>query len=298
MKKHLSTILLVLIFLVGLSIMLYPTVSDYINKMNASRVIADYNAALSEATPEDLTAWFAAADDYNRLLAGNPMVFFRPEIIEGYNDLLNVAGNGVMGYIDIVKGERVKIHLPIYHGVEDVILQVAAGHLPGTSLPVGGRSTHAVISGHTGLPSSRLFTDLDKLEIGDTFTITVLNQLLTYEIDQIKVVLPEETQDLQIVEGKDYCTLVTCTPYGVNSHRLLIRGVRTDNIVTDDDDEEVRVIVYVANEAFKIDSIVVAPIVAAPLLIIMLTVFGIGDRVRKKRAKARGEGSDVGNEAE
>lgn len=277
MKKHLSTILCILIFVVGLSIMLYPTVSNYINSKNASRVIADYNAALADASHEDITAWLDAARDYNRRLANTPNAFYFPDLVEGYEDTLNITGTGIMGYIDV---DKVNIHLPIYHGVSDVVLQIGVGHLPGTSMPIGGTSTHSVLSGHTGLPSSRLFTDLYEIEIGDTFTVTVANRTITYEIDQIKIVEPEQTEDLQIVPGKDYCTLFTCYPYGVNSHRMLLRGVRIDNIEVD---EENHVTAYVANEAFRIDSIIVALIVGTPMLIILLTLIAVSDRIKKKK---------------
>ena len=258
--------------------MLYPTVSDYINSKNASRIIADYEATLSQASKEDISAWLDVADEYNRKLAATPSAFYDPDLIGGYNEALDITGTGIMGYIDIVK-DKVNIHLPIYHGVDDVVLQIGVGHLPGTSLPVGGKSTHCVLSGHTGLPSSRLFTDIYDLEIGDTFTVTVANQILTYQVDQIKVVLPEETDDLRIVEGMDYCTLFTCTPYGINSHRLLVRGVRINNI---ESEEEARSTVYVANEAFKIDAVIVAPIIAAPMLLILLIVMLICDKIKKK----------------
>lgn len=277
MKKHLSTILCILIFVVGLSIMLYPTVSNYINSKNASRVIADYNAALADASHEDITAWLDAARDYNRRLANTPNAFYFPDLVEGYEDTLNITGTGIMGYIDV---DKVNIHLPIYHGVSDVVLQIGVGHLPGTSMPIGGTSTHSVLSGHTGLPSSRLFTDLYDIEIGDTFTVTVANRTITYEIDQIKIVEPEQTEDLQIVPGKDYCTLFTCYPYGVNSHRMLLRGVRIDNIEVD---EENHMTAYVANEAFRIDSIIVALIVGTPMLIILLTLIAVSDRIKKKK---------------
>lgn len=280
MKKHLTTILLILVLLVGLSIMLYPTISDYINKKNASRVIADYDKVIVSATEEDISSWIDGARVYNRALAANPAAFYKPELIDGYDEALNITGSGVMGYIDI---EKVKIHLPIYHGVEDVTLQVGAGHLPGTSLPIGGKSTHCVLSGHRGLPSSRLFTDLDDLVVGDVFTVTAANQVMTYQIDQIKVVLPEETDDLQIVEGMDYCTLLTCTPYGVNSHRLLVRGVRVGNIESDEEEEYHTV--YVANEAFIIDAVIVAPIVAVPMLVIVFAVLAIIDKIRKSVEK-------------
>lgn len=279
MKKHLTTLLCILLFIIGLSVLLYPTVANYVNTKNASRVIADYNATLADVSQEDLRKWFDEAIAYNRSLFENPSAFYLPELIAGYDETLDITGTGIMGYIDIDK-EKVKIHLPIYHSVEDVVLQIGAGHLPGTSLPIGGTNTHAVISGHRGLPNSRLFTDIDKLEEGDIFTITVLNRVITYQIDQIKTVLPSETDDLQIVPGKDYCTLLTCTPYGINSHRLLIRGERIDNIESDDEEEH---IVFVPNEAMRIDPLVIIPIVAVPMLLVMFIILLIWSKIRRKR---------------
>lgn len=275
MKKHLSTLFVIILFLVGLSVLLYPTVSDYINTKNASRVIADYNATLADVSQEDLRKWFDEATAYNRSLFETPSAFYLPDLVAGYNETLDITGTGIMGYIDI---DKIKVHLPIYHGVDDVILQVAVGHLPGTSLPVGGTNTHTVLSGHRGLPSSRLFTDLDDLEEGDIFTITVLNRVITYQIDQIKVVLPSESEDLQIVPGKDYCTLLTCTPYGINSHRMLVRGVRIDNIETEEEH-----IVFVPNEAMQIDPLIIIPIVAIPMLLVAFIVLIIVLKLRKLR---------------
>ena len=224
MKKHLSTILLVLLFFVGLSVVLYPTVSDWWNQRHASRAIAGYDETAQSLTPENTDACFAAADDYNARLAADPDAFYDPEKIAGYEDTLNISGTGIMGYITI---DKINVQLPIYHGTSDSVLQVGVGHLEGTSLPVGGASTHCVLSAHRGLPSAVLFTNLDRLEAGDTFTVTVLDRLLTYEVDQISIVLPEQVQDLLITDGQDYMTLMTCTPYGVNTHRLLVSATRS-----------------------------------------------------------------------
>ena len=189
--------------------MLYPTVSDYVNQKNQSRAVASYSEEVENLSDVDYQAYFDAADDYNRRLAETPDAFYRPEEVSGYTDTLDVSGTGIMGYITISK---IGVELPIYHGTSDGVLQVAAGHLEGSSLPVGGAGTHAVISAHRGLPSAKLFTNLDELEVGDTFTITVLDRVLTYEVDQISIVLPTETDLLQPVEGKDYVTLMTCNP--------------------------------------------------------------------------------------
>ena len=276
MKKNRSNIILILIFLVGLSVMLYPTVSDYVNQKNQSRAVASYSEEVENLSDVDYQAYFDAADDYNRRLAETPDAFYRPEEVSGYTDTLDVSGTGIMGYITISK---IGVELPVYHGTSDGVLQVAAGHLEGSSLPVGGAGTHAVISAHRGLPSAKLFTNLDELEVGDTFTITVLDRVLTYEVDQISIVLPTETDLLQPVEGKDYVTLMTCTPYGINTHRLLVRGRRVE---TPDQYKHLRV----TAEALKIEPIIVAPIMALPMLLILLIGMLLSTR---KPKKTRGE---------
>jgi len=271
MKKHLSTILLVLIFFVGLSVLLYPSISNYWNSRVQSRAIVDYEAVLQNLDTEDYTKEFAAADQYNVKLRQISFPLMNYKQVDGYEDILNVSQNGIIGYIDI---EKIKVELPIYHGTSDPVLNVAAGHLEGTSFPVGGESTHAVLSAHRGLPSAKLFSDLDKLDEGDTFTITVLNQVLTYEVDQIRIVLPNEVEDLYVTDGEDYCTLVTCTPYGINTHRLLVRGTRIENAAE-------KPMIFVPNEAYRIDPIIVTPAVAAPMLLIALIVLMV--KYRKKR---------------
>ena len=260
MKKNRSTIILILIFLVGLSVMLYPTVSDYVNQRHQSRALASYDETVNEMSDADYTAYFEAADAYNQRLAATPNSFFTPEQVSGYDETLDVSGTGIMGYITI---PRIGVELPVYHGTSDGVLQVAAGHLEGSSLPVGGAGIHAVISAHRGLPSAKLFTNLDQLEVGDTFTITVLDRTLTYEVDNISIVLPTETDSLKVSEGKDYITLMTCTPYGINTHRLLVRGRR---ITTPDKLKHIRV----TSDAIKIEPILTAPIMALPLLLVLL----------------------------
>lgn len=273
MKKNRSNIILILIFLVGLSVMLYPTVSDYINQKNQSRAVASYSEEVENLSDVDYQAYFDAADDYNRRLAETPDAFYRPEEVSGYTDILDVSGTGIMGYITIPK---IGVELPVYHGTSDGVLQVAAGHLEGSSLPVGGAGTHAVISAHRGLPSAKLFTNLDELEAGDTFTITVLDRVLTYEVDQISIVLPTETDLLQPVEGKDYVTLMTCTPYGINTHRLLVRGKRIENA---ENQKHIRV----TADALRIEPIIVAPALAVPMLLVMLVVMLAVPRLRKRK---------------
>ena len=274
MKKHFFSIVILIMFIVGLSVLLYPAISEYINSKHASRVISEYNEKLSDSSESELNELFAEAENYNKRIRDNPSAFFEPSLIDGYEDVLDITGTGIMGYIDI---DKINVELPIYHGIRKEVLQIGAGHLTGTSLPVGGESTHCVLSGHRGLPSARLFTDLDELEIGDTFTINVLDRRFTYEVDQIKTVLPEEYDDLRIVDGKDYCTLLTCTPYGINTHRLLVRGVRIEN------DENKILGVFVRNEAFRIDPLIVAPIAAVPLLVITFTLIFISDKRNRKK---------------
>lgn len=273
MKKNRSNIILILIFLVGLSVMLYPTVSDYINQKNQSRAVASYSEEVESLSDVDYQAYFDAADDYNRRLAETPDAFYRPEEVSGYTDTLDVSGTGIMGYITISK---IGVELPVYHGTSDGVLQVAAGHLEGSSLPVGGAGTHAVISAHRGLPSAKLFTNLDELEVGDTFTITVLDRVLTYEVDQISIVLPTETDLLQPVEGKDYVTLMTCTPYGINTHRLLVRGKRIENA---ENQKHIRV----TADALRIEPIIVAPALAVPMLLVLLVVMLAVPHLRKRK---------------
>ena len=260
MKKHSGTILLVLIFFVGLAVMLYPTISDYINQRNQTRVVNSYAQQVDGLSDADYTAYFDAADVFNQEIAADPDALYHADHFSTYSTTLDVTGTGIMGYITI---EKIGVELPIYHGTSDAVLQVAAGHLEGTSLPVGGASTHAVISAHRGLPSAKLFTNLDQLEVGDTFTITVLDRTLTYEVDNISIVLPTETDELKVVDGKDYITLMTCTPYGINTHRLLVRGRR---ITTPDKLKHIRV----TSDAIKIEPILTAPIMALPLLLVLL----------------------------
>ena len=276
MKKHSGTILLVLIFFVGLAVMLYPTISDYINQRNQTRVVNSYAQQVDGLSDADYTAYFDAADVFNQEIAADPDALYHADHFSTYSTTLDVTGTGIMGYITI---PRIGVELPIYHGTSDAVLQVAAGHLEGTSLPVGGESTHAVISAHRGLPSAKLFTNLDRLEVGDTFTITILDRVLTYEVDNISIVLPTETDNLKVVDGKDYVTLMTCTPYGINSHRLLVRGRR---IETPDKLKHIRV----TADAIKIEPIITAPIMALPLLLVLLLWLLFSNR---KRKSTRGE---------
>lgn len=260
MRKHFSTILLILVFFVGLSLLLYPTASDYWNSFHQSHAISIYTEQVAGMNDERYQEMLADAEAYNRSLLGKSCRYdlTKKEQAE-YESLLNISGNGIMGYIEI---PTINCSFPIFHGTDESVLQSAIGHIAGTSLPVGGESTHCVLSGHRGLPSARLFTDLDKLTVRDTFILRVLDETLTYEVDQIRIVLPYEMKDLEIEEGMDYCTLVTCTPYGINSHRLLVRGHRIDNIA---DATPLRV----TADAMQIEPLLMAPVLAIPLLILL-----------------------------
>ena len=272
MRKHLSTIVLVILLLIGLSLLLYPTVSDYWNSFHQTRAIATYAENVAALDNASYDAISDAARQYNRNLCSRSNSFLLSEEQKAeYESLLDISGQGVMGYIEI---PEIDVSLPIYHGTEDPVLQVAVGHLEWSSLPVGGESTHCVLSGHRGLPSAKLFTNLDKLREGDTFLLRVLDEILTYEVDQILIVEPQDTAALEIVEGQDYCTLVTCTPYGINTHRLLVRGHRIDNI------EEVKT-VRVTADAVQIEPMLVAPVVAIPMLLILLILLLLPRRRKK-----------------
>lgn len=260
-KRNRSTIILVLIFLVGLSLLLYPSVSDYWNSFHQSRAIATYAEAVAQVDDTDYEKMWEDAQRYNETLLNkvNRWNMSDEEWAE-YYELLNVSGNGIIGYIEI---PQIKVSLPIYHGVDEAVLQIAVGHIEGTSLPVGGAGTHCVISGHRGLPSASLFTNLDELVEGDVFMMRILDETLTYEVDQIRIVEPTDLSSLEIEEGKDLCTLVTCTPYGINTHRLLVRGHRIENLETASN-------IRVTADAMQIDPVLVAPVVAVPILILLI----------------------------
>ena len=262
-KSVVSTVILILVFFLGLSLVLYPSVSDYWNSLHQSRAIATYAEEVSNLNTDRYEQLWAEAVDYNRTLRDRDNAFLLSETQKAaYDSLLNVGGNGVMGYIEI---PTIGVSLPVYHGTDEGVLQIAVGHIEWTSLPVGGESSHCVISGHRGLPSAKLFTNLDKLVVGDTFLFRVLDETLTYEVDQILIVEPQETGALRIEEGKDYCTLVTCTPYGINSHRLLVRGHRIDNVEEAD-------AVRITADAIQIEPLLVAPFAALPLLAVLLVI--------------------------
>lgn len=270
MKRKLSTMLLILVFFAGLSLLLYPSLSDYWNSFHASQAVATYSEEVRNLNADKYDRLIGEAREYNAALTGRYKAFFLSESDRStYNALLDVNGTGVMGYIEI---PTIQISLPIYHGTEDEVLQIAVGHLDWSSLPVGGEGTHCVLSGHRGLPSAKLFTNLDKLVAGDKFVIRVLDEVMTYEVDQILIVEPNDLSALAIEKGKDLCTLVTCTPYGVNSHRLLVRGHRVEN-----ESEEIRV----TSDAIKIDPLIVAPAVALPMLLALLFILLVSGKKKK-----------------
>lgn len=263
MRNKLTTILLVLAFFAGLSLLLYPTVSDYWNSLHASQAVADYAENVRNLEAEKYEQVLQDARNYNQMLPYKHTTFALSEEDKGaYDTLLDISGTGVMGYIEI---PTINISLPVYHGTEDAVLQIAVGHLEWSSLPVGGEDTHCVLSGHRGLPSAKLFTNLDKLVVGDKFVMRVLEEVLTYEVDQILIVEPTDVSTLIIEAGKDLCTLVTCTPYGINSHRLLVRGHRIEN------QEEAQAI-RVTSDAIQIEPLIVAPAVALPMLLVLLMI--------------------------
>ncbi len=277
MKKHLSTVLLILIFLIGLSLVLYPTVSNWWNESRSSKVISDYSELVAELDDDTYEQMWAQAVAYNESRAGmtNPYLL-NEEQKKTYHQLLNLDGNGVMGYIEI---PSLSVSLPVYHTVGEDILQVAVGHLDWSDLPVGGQGTHCVLSGHRGLPSAKLFTDLDDLRVGDTFMLRILDNLLTYEVDKILIVEPHQVDDLRREPEQDLCTLVTCTPYGVNTHRLLVRGHRVENT------PEAEVVRVTAN-AVPLDPLIVAVIVAVPMMMIAVALLICGSN-RKRRQEQR-----------
>lgn len=268
-KDRFGTILLALCMFVGLSLLLYPSLSNYWNHVYSTHTISVYSEKTTELSETEYAEIWESAWDYNigikhrydnHILSENDKF--------AYNNLLNVDGNGVMGYIEI---PIIKVTLPISHGTSDEVLQKGVGHVEWSSLPVGGKSTHCVLSGHRGLPSAKLFTDIDKLELGDTFMLCILHEVLRYEVDQILIVEPKDIAALSIAEDKDYCTLVTCTPYGINTHRLLVRGHRVEN-------DENEITVHVTSEATQIEPLIIAPILAIPLLVVMIIILLVSDK--------------------
>lgn len=281
MKKHLPTVILILVFLAGLSLLLYPTVSDWWNSMHQSQAVSDYSQTVSNMNDETYKKLLNEAVKYNEKLteSGGGVFVLTDKELEEYNSLLKIDATGIMGYIEI---PVLQTELPIYHGTSDAALATGVGHIEGSSLPVGGKGTHCVLSGHRGLPSAKLLSNLDRMVEGDAFILHVLDETLTYEVDQIRIVEPEDTSDLLIEEDKDYCTLVTCTPYGINSHRLLVRGHRIANA---QDNSDVRV----TSDAMQIEPLLVAVFVAIPMLLILLAVLLIRTRKRSSEKTRKDE---------
>ena len=283
MRKKFGNLILVLIMLIGVGLLVYPTFSDWWNSFHQTRAIAGYTAAVANMDREEFDRMWAEAEAFNTYLSQKSGRFnLSEQELETYNSILDVTGTGVMGYIDI---PSIKISLPVYHGTDEAILQIAIGHIIGTSFPIGGEGSHCAVSGHRGLPSAKLFTDIDKLQAGDKFLLQVLDRTLTYEVDQIRIVLPQELQDLEIDPYSDYCTLITCTPYGVNTHRLLVRGHRVDNDNTD--------ATRVTADAMRFEPVIVAPLVAAPILFILLIYVLISTSRWNKRRTAKRSKADI-----
>ena len=289
-KSHrVSNLVLVLILLVGAAIMAYPSFSEYWNSLHQSRAIMGYAQRVAELTNEEYETIWSSALNYNERLPDLPnrwLVEHDENLKADYETQLNADGTGNMGFITIPK---INVNLPVYHGTSDSVLQTSIGHIAGTSLPAGSThsdeedfltpdfASHCVLSGHRGLPSARLFSDLDTMEVGDIFYLTILDQTLTYEVDKITVILPEEMEELEFVPGKDLCTLMTCTPYGINTHRLLVRGSRIEN-------EKKKLNVRITADGLRIDPLYVAPFIAVPVLVLMvLWVLVMTSGIRKNR---------------
>ena len=264
MKRKMTTVVFVLIFLAGLSLLLYPTVSNYWNSLHQSISVSDYVSSVASVQTEDYEALWRDAVEYNRMIANDEIGYTLTEEQKVlYSRMLQVDDTGVIGYIDI---PAVNCTLPIYLDVDEKNLQVAVGHLPWSSLPVGGQDTHCVLSGHRGLPSARLFSDIDRLVVGDRFTLHILHEVLTYEVDMINIVLPEEVGFTSIEKGRDYCTLLTCTPYGVNTHRLLVRGHRVENDASD-------AAVHVVSEAMQVSNRLTAVLLFVAIMLILTVIY-------------------------
>ncbi len=260
MQNRKVTIVLLVAFFIGLSVLLYPAISSYWNSKTQSEAIVDYEKMLENFEPEDFTKMFEKAAAYNEKLNSLDFPLQEYQKLEDlYWKTLDVSGTGMMGYISVPK---ISQELPVYHGTSDSVLGVAVGHFQGTSLPVGGVSTHSVVSAHRGLPTATLFTYLDRMEIGDTFTFTILDKTFVYEVDQIRIVEPDDASLIGVQKGKDYCTLLTCTPYGINTQRLLVRGHQVDTSQNRN--------LYISNEAYRVDVLIVMPIVALPIILSLL----------------------------
>lgn len=260
-KRKWLTFVLLAIFFVGLAVLLYPSISDYWNSLVQSKAIVDYEGSLKNIDTSKRDAMFAAAEEYNASLAQLDFPFREHDSVEGYNTMLDVNGTGMIGYVTI---EKIGVELPLYRGTTPEVLAIAVGHVKGTSFPIPGDAVHAVLSAHRGLPTAKLFTDLDRMEIGDAFTVTVIDKTYTFEVDQIRIVEPNDDSLLAIEDGREYCTLLTCTPYGINTQRLLVRGVRVENANFKS--------VYITTEGYEIDTLIVTPIVALPIIFVLMMI--------------------------
>ncbi len=256
------TLILLIVFFIGLSVLLYPALSQYWDSKVQSKAVTDYDKMIQSMSEEDYSVELEKAYKYNEKLnkTNFPLRDYK-KLSKEYNSVCNIGGNGIMGYISI---DKLQLEIPIYHGDSDAVLNTACGHFEGTSLPVGGKSTHSVIMAHRGLPHAKLFTNLDKMQVGDTFEINILGQKLTYEVVQIKIVLPDDISTVQVIKNEDYCTLVTCTPYGINTHRLLVQGTRIETIRHRE--------IYITSDAFMVDRIIVTPIVAMPIIFVLIVI--------------------------
>lgn len=277
-KRKIISLILLGIFFIGLSILLYPSVSNYWNMKRQSRAVEDYNDYVKNINPEDYSKIFEQAENYNKSLADLDSPLTEYTKLKNYEDTLNINDNGMIGYISI---DKLRVELPIYHSTSDTVLSSACGHLEGSSFPIGGEGTHSVLSAHRGLPSAKLFSELDKLEEGDTFKITILDRILTYKVDQIRIVNPADINDIQLESDKDYCTLLTCTPYGINTHRLLVRGIRTEDIEEEN--------LSITSDAYIIDKFIVTPAVALPILLLLIIYVFFKPIKRKLPLEEEGE---------
>lgn len=259
MNRKIPKIILFITFIAGIIMLLYPLVTQYWNSKVQSQIVKNYKKNLEKMEVEDYTNIFNDASAYNARLLELDYPFIEYKKLLNYKDLVNINNDGMIGYIKI---DKLNIELPIYHGTSSSILNVAVGHLEGTSLPIGGNNTHSVLAAHRGLPNKELFTNITKLEIGDSFTITVLDRIITYQVDNIVIVEPNDISKLQVIEGKDYVTLLTCTPYGLNYHRLLVRGTRIET------QEEKNIII--TSEAYQIDKEIVTFIMTIPIIIVLI----------------------------
>lgn len=260
MKDHKITMLMILFFFIGLLVFFYPTLSNYYNEKNQSRTIYNYENILKNTNQIDFEKVRNDAIEYNKKLSKLKEPLLTYDTLKNYKKLLNVNNDGMMGYLTI---DKIKVELPIYHTVSETVLNSSVGHLEGTSLPINGKGTHSVLSAHRGLPSAKLFTELDKLEIGDTFKITILDETHVYKVDKISIVKPNDRNELKIDKDNDYVTLLTCTPYGINTHRLLVRGVRVQGDIKKD---------YITTEGFKVNRLIVMPVIALPIIALLLIV--------------------------